>query len=139
MYDEAWQKFREESHAFMRNKEETVIKKWLDMIGYTEPVGYYRNIFDKEMEIYATRVGCLIGKAGVNVREFEKMLSSEFIGEWHVKFVEIRGGFVKCENYTGIDSIEPTEIKVDAQCWSCGTPMGSQDNYCPNCGKKILK
>lgn len=96
-YDnEVWQQFRAEAYAYMKNKEETVIKKWLDKIGYTEPVGYYRNIFNKTMEIYTTRPGILIGKAGVQARDFERMLSEEFIGEWKVKFVEIRGGFVNC-------------------------------------------
>lgn len=76
------------------NKEEAVIKKWLDEIGYKGPVGYYRKISDREMEIYTTRPGPLIGKAGVNVEKFKKMLSDEFRGEWKVKFVEIRGGFV---------------------------------------------
>ena len=46
------------------------------------------------MIIYATRIGCLIGKAGINVAEFEKMLTEEFYDEWKVSFVEIRGGFV---------------------------------------------
>lgn len=94
MYDESWEVTRSEVHAFMKDKEETVIKKWLNEIGYTEPVGYYRNIFNREMEIYTTRPGVLIGKAGVNVEKFKKMLSDEFYGEWKVKFVEIRGGFV---------------------------------------------
>lgn len=80
--------------VYMKNKEEAVIKKWLDHIGFNEPVGYYRDAFHRVMEIYTTRPGILIGKAGVNVREFEKMLSEEFFGEWKVKFVEIRGGFV---------------------------------------------
>jgi len=41
--------------------------------------------------------------------------------------------------YTHIEEIEQTEIKVDAQCCSCGIPMGSQDNFCPNCGREIIK
>lgn len=95
MYDEdAWQKFREESHKFVKSLEESVIKEWLDKIGYTEPVGYYRNAWKREVEIYATRVGVLIGKAGVNVKELEKLLAEQFCGEWKVKFVEVRGGFV---------------------------------------------
>ena len=98
MYDEqeemAWQKFREEAFAFNKNREETVIKKWLNEIGYTEPVGYYRNSWKREMEIYATRLGCLIGKAGVDINKFKNMLNEEFGGEWEVKLVEIRGGFV---------------------------------------------
>lgn len=96
MYDdEAWLEFRAEAHAFMKNKEETVIKKWLNEIGYTEPVGYYRNIFKREMEIYATRLGCLIGKAGKDINKFKKMLTEEFGGEWEVKLIEVRGGFTQ--------------------------------------------
>ena len=97
MFDESWEEFRTEAHAFMKEKEETLIKKWLDKISYKykEPVGYYRNVCTREMEIYARRVGCLIGKAGINVEKFRKMLNEEFVGEWKVKFVEVRGGFVQ--------------------------------------------
>lgn len=95
MYDEAWENMRAEAITFMRNKEEGAIKKWLNEIGYTGPIGYYRNIFDREMEIYTKRPGCLIGKAGVGVKKFEKILTEEFGGEWKVKFVEVRGGFMQ--------------------------------------------
>lgn len=95
MYDEAWEIMRAEALAFMKNKEESVIKKWLNEIGYTEPVGYYRNSWKREMEIYATRLGCLIGKAGKDINKFKKMLTEEFGGEWEVKLVEVRGGFVQ--------------------------------------------
>lgn len=97
MFDEDWEELRAEAHAFMKDKEESLIKKWLEKIGYThkEPVGYYRNCLKKEMEIYSERVGQLIGKAGVNVDLLEKMLRDEFRGEWKVKFIEIRGGFVQ--------------------------------------------
>lgn len=94
MNNESWEKFRGDCLAYAKNREETVLKKWLNEIGYTEPIGYYRNIGDKVMEIYTTRPGALIGKAGVNVEKFEKILSDEFGGEWKVKFIEIRGGFV---------------------------------------------
>lgn len=91
--EEAWQQFREEALRFARERDVTIVEKWLNAIGFTEPVGYYRNSFRCEMEIYTTRPGVLIGKAGVTVRAFENMLSDEFGGEWKVKFVEIRGGF----------------------------------------------
>ena len=96
MYDEddAWMEFRSYALNYMKELEESIIKKWLDGIGYTDPVGYYRNSLDHEMEIYATRIGTLIGKAGIHVEELRKMLSEEFRGEWNVKFIEIRGGFV---------------------------------------------
>lgn len=45
-----------------------------------------------------------------------------------------RDGQVGC-----VESIEPCNIEVSVQCCSCGTPMGSQDNFCPNCGIKIKK
>ena len=95
MFENDWENFRAEAHAYMKDKEETIIKKWLTDIKYTEPVGYYRNISEKVMEIYATRPGLLIGKAGVDVEKFRKMLNVEFGGEWKVKFVEIRGGFLQ--------------------------------------------
>lgn len=89
-----WMRFREEAHKFNKNREETLLKKWLDNIGYKEPIGYYRDIVNKTMEIYSTRIGILIGKAGTNVDKLKEILTEEFRGEWKVKFVEIRGGFV---------------------------------------------
>ena len=90
----AWQKFREESFKFTKEREERVIKEWLNEIGCAEPVGYFRNSWKKEMEIYTTIPGPLIGKAGININKFKKLLSKEFGGEWDVKIIEIRGGFV---------------------------------------------
>ena len=97
MFDEGWEEFRAEVHTFMKNKEETLLKKWLKHIGYKfdEPIGYYRDAYNKTMEIYSTRPGPLIGKAGTNVDILKKMLADEFRGEWKVKFVEVRGGFVQ--------------------------------------------
>ena len=95
MYDEeSWEEFRAEALEFMKNKIETLIKKWLEGIGYKETVGYYRNSATKTMEIYSTRPGILIGKAGCHVEQLREMLTNEFHGEWKVKFIEIRGGFV---------------------------------------------
>lgn len=95
LYDErTYHMDRESAFKFIRETEESLIKKWLDKIGYTEPVGYYRNPCTREMEIYATRVGVLIGKAGTNVEELKKLLSEQFSGVWKVKFVQIRGGFI---------------------------------------------
>lgn len=36
-----------------------------------------------------------------------------------------------------MEKIEPCRIAVDRQCCSRGTPMGREDNYCPNCGAKM--
>jgi len=55
-------------------------------------------------------------------------------------FDELAKIVLSTQNKCGhIELIEPTEVKLDAQCCSCGIPMGSEDNYCPNCGKQILK
>ena len=98
MYDDyAWQNLREESLKFMKNLEETIIKKWLNEIGAKDKnvtIGYYRNSWKREMEIYTTIPGCLIGKAGIGVEKLKELLTEEFGGEWTIKFVEIRGGFV---------------------------------------------
>lgn len=96
MFDEGWEEFRAEIHAYAKDRNENLIKSWLSKIGYADknPIGYYICLSSKTIEIYSTRVGVLIGKAGVNVDLLEKMLADEFRGEWKVKFVEIRGGFV---------------------------------------------
>lgn len=96
MFDEGWEEFRAEVYAYAKDRNETLIKSWLSKIGYTDknPIGYYIRLSSKTIEIYSTRVGALIGKAGVNVDLLEKMLRDEFRGDWKVKFVEVRGGFV---------------------------------------------
>ena len=96
IFDEDWENLRAEAHRYMKEKEENLLKNWLDKIGYKdkEPIGYFRNVCNNTMEIYSRRVGALIGRAGINVDELKKMLSDEFHGEWQIKFVEIRGGFV---------------------------------------------
>ena len=46
------------------------------------------------MEIYTTKPGMLIGKAGANVEKLENMISEEYCGVWKVKFIEVRGDFI---------------------------------------------
>lgn len=98
-YDEndEFQKFRQDCMTFARIAERTIIKEWLEKINYTEPVGYACNLSAREMTIYTTRPGVLIGKAGSSVRELEAMLTDKFCGIWKVKFVEIRGGFANID------------------------------------------
>jgi ribosomal protein S3 len=89
-----WLNIRSEAHNFMKEREERVIKQWLNEIGYIELIGYYRNSWKREVEIYATKPGVLIGKAGTNIEKFKHMLIEEFGGTWAVKLIEIRGGFI---------------------------------------------
>ena len=93
----AWEEFQElteDALRYTRERNEGLLKKWLNKIGYTKPVGYYYNYSKKEIELYTTRPGLLIGKHGVHIFEFKDMLKEEFGYEWTVKFVQIRGGFV---------------------------------------------
>ena len=53
-----------------------------------------RDSFNNIMEIYTTKPGILIGKAGANVEKLENMLSEEYCGVWKVKFIEVRGDFI---------------------------------------------
>lgn len=92
--EERWQEFRAEALNHEANRQETILNEWLDKIGYAEPVGYYLDTYHNVMEIYATRVGVLIGKGGIHVEELKKMLVEEYGRDFEVKFVEIRGGFV---------------------------------------------
>lgn len=93
-----WLKFRGEALEYAKNKQEALLKKWLDNIGYIqrykEPIGYYLNHLQQTMEIYASRPGVLVGVEGVHVAELKKMLSEEYHGKWNVKFIEVRGGFI---------------------------------------------
>lgn len=94
-YDiDKWMRFREEALTYSSSRERSILKEWLDKIGYAEPVGYYRDTLNDVMEIYSTRPGVLIGKGGSNVKELEQMLFREYRTVYRVKFVEIRGGFV---------------------------------------------
>ena len=97
--DEAWERLRADAHRYMKDKEETLLKNWLTSIGCSNnfTIGYYRDSLNKVMEIYSTRPGALIGKAGTNIDELKRMLSEEFRGEWQVKLVEVRGGFINYE------------------------------------------
>ena len=76
---------------------ENTIESLSELVAYLEKTGFLlnykitenRDVVDKTMESYSTRIGFLIGKAGTNVDLLEKMLADEFRGEWEVKFVEI--------------------------------------------------
>lgn len=95
--DEAFLEMRAEAHEFMKNKEESALKRWLESIGFKGTVGYYFNLSDNVVEIYTTRPGVLIGKAGSGVEAFIQILNEEFRGDWGVRFKEIRGDFVSID------------------------------------------
>ena len=92
--EDAWDEFRSDMLNYMENLEKSIVQKWLDGIGYKDPVGYHICLSEHKIEIYTTRPGSLIGQAGIHVNELRRVLSEEFRGEWSVKFIEIRGGFV---------------------------------------------
>lgn len=92
--DETWLEIRSDASVYMRNEETSILKEWLNSINYTDPVGYYRDIRNKTMILYAAKPGFLIGKTGININKFAKMLSDKYHGNWKVEVIEIRGGFV---------------------------------------------
>ena len=92
--EDEWLNMRGEALEYIKNKEEAILKKWLNDIGYKEPIGYYRNVLTHTMKIYASKIGWLVGVEGVNVSKLKKMLSEEFYGKWNVEFIEVRGGFI---------------------------------------------
>ena len=91
--DDAWQNFREDCLRAAKERDDSIVREWLNKIGYHEIVGYYLSS-DHVAKIYTKHPGILIGRAGRNVADFEEMLSSEFGGVWKTEFVEVRGGFV---------------------------------------------
>ena len=93
-YDEEFEDMIAEALAFTKNKKESLIKKWLNKINFTEPIGYDISFGPNVATIYTKHPGVLIGKYGANVNEFYTMLAEEFGGKWEVKFVEVHGGFV---------------------------------------------
>lgn len=92
-----WLSIRGEALEYVKNKEEIMLKKWLENIGYKEPIGYYRDTLEKTMKIYATRIGALVGYKGTHVNKLKKMLSEEFYGKWDIEFIDIGGGFVNID------------------------------------------
>lgn len=95
MYDDSFQKMREEYMEYSHNKNCTLIEEWCKEAGVTSPVGYYINLGGRTITIYTDRPGWLIGKGGCLVDKYTERLCEEFfVEEYHVKFVEIRGGFV---------------------------------------------
>lgn len=83
-----------EASAELRKTEKKVLRTWLTELNYLEPVGFFFNYGKKQLTLYATRPGLLIGRAGVNIDKLKKALTDEFVGEWTIHFEEIRGGFV---------------------------------------------
>lgn len=94
--DESWELFRAEALAYAKERDETLIKSWLHEIKYTckDPIGYYICLSSKTIELYSTRPGILIGRAGINIEILKDKLTKEYRGDWKVEIKEIRGGFV---------------------------------------------
>lgn len=118
--DEEFQKLRAEALNSAKKTEEIVMTKWLTEIGYkrNDPVGYFRNYYTMEMEIYTTCPGQLIGKAGINIDKLKKLMLEYFYAEWKVKFIEVRGGFVnvnvpKVEYTKPVEHNESTGVKLN--------------------------
>lgn len=92
-YDQIWFGIRSEFYDMNKKACESILRDWLNKIGYTKPVGYCKDYLNREMLVYTTNPGILIGKRGSSVKEFERIMSEKFSAEWKVRFIEVRGGF----------------------------------------------
>lgn len=87
-------KVRADAASFMRDKEQSLIKRWLAVMKYTNPVGYYVDRWHNVIEIYTTNPGWLIGKGGEGISIFRQMVNLESNRDWEIKLIEVRGGFI---------------------------------------------
>ena len=108
----SWEEARIDAIASIRKREDDIMRNWISELGYKDAIGYFFNYSDKTLEIYATRPGVLIGKAGVNINKLRDVLKEEFVKEWSIKFVEIRGSMIipkKEDEWTLTTDSMPTE------------------------------
>jgi ribosomal protein S3 len=95
MEGEYMRDFREQMGEILEDihyKTKKIINEWCNESGIQEPVGYYKNPTTEEWEIYTTRPGFMIGRAGVIVDKYRELLNEEFYCDYNIKFIEIKGG-----------------------------------------------
>ncbi len=97
-YDDEYEIMRGEILAYARKRNRIVLESFCQEIGYDEPIGYYNQLSNHTMTIYATRPGCIIGKAGKNVELLKTRLKEEFGYDYTIKFEEVRGDFINLNN-----------------------------------------
>ena len=92
-YDK-FQESRNNALIWMKEREKTVIESYLTDIGYDKPIFYQIDICNRELTIYTTNPGMIIGKSGTNINRLKSILTREFGAEWKVTLNEVRGEFV---------------------------------------------
>lgn len=131
-----FEQFRGESLEYMDNLNRTLLEKWCKEIGCKYPIGYYNNLSDRKMVIYTERPGAMIGYHGKNVNLLKELLKEEFLHEYTIEFVEIRGKIINITQ-------APKEYWVsaiiqdegDIKPWLC--PMTSPNNSLEDAKKEI--
>lgn len=97
MYSDSWDDFRAECIKWARERDEAIIREWLEEIGFSGTIGYYIS-YDGIVTIYSNRCGVLIGKAGKNIDILKEILHKVYSKkpkkEWTIKFVENCGEFI---------------------------------------------
>lgn len=94
MFDDDFERMREEALEYHDNKNKVIIENWCKECGMNEPVGYYNDLSKNELTIYTTRCGIMIGKAGKHIDNVRTVLNEEFHRNYDIKFVEIKGRIV---------------------------------------------
>lgn len=93
-----WNDVRAFAMEVTRKAQEEFLNDILHHIEYEYPIGYYFDLVKCELTIYAKYPGRIIGPYGTHVKHIEEKLNELYpISNklWHVKFVEVRGGFYK--------------------------------------------
>lgn len=93
-FDDSFQRFRAEALEFEHNRMETLLKSFLNEIGFDEPIAYSKNYNDMTIEIYTNKPAYLIGCEGKNFDLLQKSVQKEYGNDWRIRFVEIHGYFV---------------------------------------------
>ena len=92
MFDESFERTREEVHNWAVNREHKFLENWCTEAGLKEPIAYDYD-YNKGFTIYTNHPGILIGRAGCLVNKYRDKLKEEFGKNNDIKFVEVKNGF----------------------------------------------
>lgn len=90
----SWQEIREDCYAYMKNKKENPIKKFMKEIGFNDNIVYEYQDNYCSLIIHTKYPGIWIGKAGSGVKRLKEILKEEWEYDVAVNFVEVKGDFL---------------------------------------------
>lgn len=86
----SWQ----EINAYINNKKENPIRKFMKEIGFTDNIAYEYQDHYCSLIIHTKHPGIWIGKAGSGKKRLEEILKEEWERDVAVNFVEVKGNFL---------------------------------------------